>query len=144
MARRIALSLLVLAALAAQGCSSEPSAGAAGALRDVTLRMEVTAPDGTRSTARLTCRGTTARARGYLRNRPQAACRTARRNAGFLASLPARDRICTDVYGGPETARIRGTIGARAIDRRFSRRDGCEIADWKRAGNLLPPSRYVP
>lgn len=64
-------------------------------------------------------------------------CETARRLTDFLASEPPRDRVCTQIYGGPETGRIVGTIGERRIDRRFSKTNGCEIADWRRAEPLL-------
>ena len=39
---------------------------------------------------------------------------------------------------------MRGRIGARAVNRRFARRDGCEIADWRRAGLLLPTTAELP
>jgi hypothetical protein len=104
------------------------------------VALTITANDGAGhvSTAKLTCRGTSAAATGYLRPRAGAACRRARVLAAFLDVAPPPDRICTQVYGGPQTARVRGRIGSRVIDRRFSRRDGCEIADWTRAALLLP------
>ena len=64
-------------------------------------------------------------------------CDAARRLAPFLAAQPPEDRICTQIYGGPETARVHGTIGNRLIDRRFSKVNGCAIADWRRAESLL-------
>jgi hypothetical protein len=37
---------------------------------------------------------------------------------------------CTQQYGGPETARVSGTLRGEPIDARFSREQGCEIARW--------------
>ena len=91
----------------------------------------------------MTCRGGATRATGFLHGRAASACREARRSAAFLGSPPPVDRPCTEIYGGPDTGWIRGTIGRRTIDRRFSRVDGCAIADWGKAGLLLPASRFT-
>jgi hypothetical protein len=87
-------------------------------------------------TARLECRGRAASAQGFL-GEPSGACARARRLSAFLRTPPRRGRICAQLYGGPQTARIRGTIGGQAVARRFSRTDSCEIADWDRLGPLL-------
>ncbi|WP_320777909.1 SSI family serine proteinase inhibitor [Streptomyces sp. CRN 30] len=47
--------------------------------------------------------------------------------------------MCTMQYGGPATARITGTWAGRAVDARFDRRDGCEIARWDALVPVLPP-----
>jgi hypothetical protein len=41
-----------------------------------------------------------------------------------------RMTACTQQYGGPETARVTGTLRGEPIDARFSREQGCEIARW--------------
>ncbi|MBC3194707.1 subtilase-type protease inhibitor [Pseudonocardia sp. C8] len=46
--------------------------------------------------------------------------------------------MCTEIYGGPETARVTGTWGDRPVDARFSRVDGCEIARWDALDPVLP------
>jgi hypothetical protein len=43
--------------------------------------------------------------------------------------VPA-DLACTQIYGGPDEARVRGTLRGQAIDATFKRTDGCEIARW--------------
>jgi len=118
---------LVIAALAA--CGGDEREPARGDAATVDLVITVTSPQGTRETA-LEC-DASARSRR---------CETARRLAGFLAKQPPRDRVCTQIYGGPETAHVRGTIGDRRVDRRFSKTNGCEIADWKRVEPLLAPA----
>jgi len=119
--------------------ASAPTTVAAAAATGPRVALRVNANDGRghRRSASLSCRGSVASGTGYLRARAASACRRARQIAAFLASKP-EPRMCTQEYGGPQTARIRGTIGSRAIDRRFKRTDGCEISDWARAGTLLP------
>ena len=66
--------------------------------------------------------------------------------ASLLAGLvrPDRGRVCSQVYGGPDRALVRGRIGASSIRRWFGRADGCQIADWRRTGLLLPRPRGAP
>jgi hypothetical protein len=50
----------------------------------------------------------------------------------------ADDEICTQIYGGPQVARVTGTFEGRAVDVRYGRANGCEIHQWDSAGFLLP------
>jgi hypothetical protein len=51
-------------------------------------------------------------------------------------------RMCAEIYGGPQTARITGTVAGRRVDVRVARTDGCGIDDWTRLAWLLgPPER---
>lgn len=132
---RLATVLVTLAVVAVGGAVGI----ACGATKPV-VKLTVTydaGPDAMAKTATLRCTAKT-RATGFLHAAAARACRVARAQATFLAARPARDRVCTLIYGGPQTGRIRGTIGARKVDRRFSRTDGCQIADWTRAQGLLP------
>ena len=47
------------------------------------------------------------------------------------------DVACTQLYGGPETATISGTLEREQVDGRFARNDGCEIARWEKVSALL-------
>ena len=47
------------------------------------------------------------------------------------------DVACTELFGGPETATVAGTLRREAVDARFSRQDGCEIARWEKVSALL-------
>jgi hypothetical protein len=107
---------------------------------DLTVRyFDGTAPD---HVAHLRCRATSGHADGFLHDAGTGAgCRRARRIAAFLDAAPRKDRICTQIYGGPQRGRITGTIGAREVDRRFKRTDGCAIGDWQYAVPLLPRMR---
>ena len=44
---------------------------------------------------------------------------------------------CTQQYGGPETATVKGTLRGEAVSAEFSRVNGCEIARWQDAAPLL-------
>jgi hypothetical protein len=54
-----------------------------------------------------------------------------------LRPLPP-DTICTQIYGGPQTARVHGRLRGRPVDARFSRTNGCEIHRWDGVRFLLP------
>ena len=46
--------------------------------------------------------------------------------------------LCTQIYGGPEVARVTGRFRGNRIWAEFRRRDGCEIGRWERLRPLLP------
>jgi hypothetical protein len=66
-----------------------------------------------------------------------AACRKLNSFAAGFRPIP-KDVVCTDIYGGPQVARITGRYKGRRIWVRFARRNGCEIARWDRLRPLLP------
>jgi hypothetical protein len=70
---------------------------------------------------------------------PEAACRVLEANgAAALPSVP-KDKACTQIYGGPETASITGTWQGNQVTSTFARNDGCQISRWKLLEGLLPP-----
>jgi hypothetical protein len=135
-----AAAALVLATAAAAGALAGTGAAAQPTVR---LTVTFTRDGGAPLVAHLRCNGSRASADGFLRRVGAArACRHARRTAVFLARRPARGRACTQIFGGPERARVRGRIGARRIDRGLARTDGCRIADYDRVVPLVPrPAR---
>jgi Subtilisin inhibitor-like len=68
---------------------------------------------------------------------PRAAAACERLTAKALKPLPA-DTICTQIYGGPQQARVRGSFRGRPVDSRFSRANGCEIHRWDELRYLFP------
>jgi hypothetical protein len=68
---------------------------------------------------------------------PRAATACGQLTPAALQPLP-RDTICTQIYGGPQRARVRGRIDDRAVDARFSRSNGCEIHRWDSVRFLFP------
>jgi len=51
--------------------------------------------------------------------------------AAALKRAGDKVRACTEIYGGPETARVTGTLGGRRVDATIARNDGCGIADYE-------------
>jgi len=45
---------------------------------------------------------------------------------------------CTEIYGGPQVAEVRGTFRSHMVRARFTRTNGCEIARWNRVRFLFP------
>lgn len=48
-----------------------------------------------------------------------------------------RGVACTEIYGGPQVAEVRGTLRGRPVTARFSRTDGCQIERWNRVSFLF-------
>jgi hypothetical protein len=126
---------LLIVSLAIIGCGDEsaPSGKAA-------VDLSITASDGhgTTQRARLRCDGEEQRLSGFGGRNADDLCRVAKQLESFLSSEPDPRRACTQIYGGPETARISGTINGNDVNRRLSRTDGCRISDWERAAPLIP------
>ncbi len=66
-----------------------------------------------------------------------AACRKLNSFADALRPIP-KDVVCTDIYGGPQVARIVGRYKGRRIWVQVQRQNGCEVARWDRLRPLLP------
>ena len=49
------------------------------------------------------------------------------------------DRICTEIYGGPEVAEVSGTLDDQPVNTAIGRSDGCGIDDWDRMLTALVP-----
>ena len=45
---------------------------------------------------------------------------------------------CSQIYGGPQAALVRGAFRGRRVWATFSRRDGCAISRWNRVSFLFP------
>lgn len=144
MRRMAALGVLAAAlALGACGEADEPAAQQTPTAASEVIELTVVDDDGSgaKTTGTLTCRGADRRAEGTLDGgaSPAELCAQARGIADLLTSAPDKGRTCTQIYGGPETATVTGTIDDDKVDRRFSRTNGCELADFKRAAGLLQP-----
>lgn len=71
---------------------------------------------------------------------PAKACQTLQNNPAVLTPRPRnKEVICTQQYGGPQTATVTGTVDGVPVDAWFARRDGCEISWWNAAGSILGP-----
>ena len=76
---------------------------------------------------------------GTLPTRKRACAKLSDLPVGAFARVP-EDTICTQIYGGPQKAVVKGTVAGHRVWSSFRRRDGCEIARWARFSPwLLPP-----
>ena len=71
---------------------------------------------------------------------PSRACRLLRALRDPFAPVPP-DEVCTQIYGGPQVALVRGTFLGRRIWTYFKRTDGCQTGRWNHLTFLFPASR---
>ena len=67
-----------------------------------------------------------------------AACLAVKNNAAALSPAPRpTDQACTMQYGGPQEATVTGVVDGAPVETTFTLRDGCEIAAWNDAKDVL-------
>jgi len=72
--------------------------------------------------------------------RPAVACRKLSEGGRRLFAPTGGDGACTQIYGGPDVARIVGSVKGNRVWATLGRADGCQISRWDRlAPWLLPP-----
>ena len=127
---RIILVLACLAALGAAGCGEDDEqAATTGTLADLTITVD---PDGSRgakdaNTATVQCASA----------QDSKLCGIVSNLKGDVFEPTPGNVACTEQYGGPQTAAVKGTLHGEAIDAKFSRVNGCEISRWEQAAPLL-------
>ncbi len=68
----------------------------------------------------------------------EAACaRLVELGTDFFTARPEKDIICTQQYGGPQTASITGDFNGTSVLASFALTDGCEISRWKKVQDIL-------
>ena len=127
---RLALPMLAVAALGLSAAASS------GVQRDTALRVTYWENGIAGSvTWRLGC----SPPRGSLPRKAAACRRLAAGGPKLFAPLPP-NIACTQIYGGPQKARVTGTVAGKRVWATFTRTNGCEIDRWSRVSPwLLPP-----
>jgi hypothetical protein len=126
------------AALLLPACGSEGGDGGAEAAPTpptptIELRVEFF-PKGAGAageTATLTCDPV-----GGTHPRPGEACAALDAHPDALDPVPP-EAVCTQIYGGDQTATVIGVVRGREVDASFNRTNGCEIARWEGLAPLL-------
>jgi len=122
--------LIALVALLLAACGGEEDEPVVADEADLTVTVRPEGPDGPPETRRIQC--------GELgQGATSSDCR--RLASVTLKQLEPVPRLtaCTEIYGGPATARVRGTLRGERVDARFDRTNGCEIERWDRNRALL-------
>ena len=68
---------------------------------------------------------------------PAQACKALDAAGATVFEPVAKDQACTDIYGGPQTATVKGTYQGDKVDATFNRTNGCEIARWEQLGTTF-------
>lgn len=118
--------------------SSQPSTQPGGGNVDTELTITVRSSQTAAPTSRkLLCSGAVSVTGSTLPN-ADAACAALAAKAEILElKIPDKDQMCTEQYGGPQTANVAGTRGGKSINVSFSMTDGCQISRWNAASILL-------
>jgi subtilisin inhibitor-like len=77
---------------------------------------------------------------GGTLSRPSVACRRLETLGVKLFRPVPRGAVCTEVYGGPQVARVIGTVEGERVWAKFSRTNGCQIDRWNRLSPWLLPA----
>lgn len=118
------------------GAGPPPEAG-------VDLEITIEHPDIDAHTYRITCADDSAVVEGSDAIVADDACAQLAQESvqERLVEGPPEDRVCTEVYGGPDTATIVGSIDGRPVDTVIDRTNGCGIAEWDQLlSQVLPPA----
>lgn len=126
--RTCVAGLMVSVLLGGCGTAEEPTATTdstgAGTATDVTITVDA----GDTSTYTLTCDPA-----GGDHPDPETACAAlldaVSQDPSPLDPVPA-DQLCTEIYGGDQTALIEGTVEGQTVRAELSRVNGCEISRW--------------
>ncbi len=115
----LVLALVCAWAMAACGTPAEPG--------ESTSELTIVVDDGsgTKTTWQLSCDPA-----GGTHPDPEAACRALAEHGETALPAVPKDQMCTQQYGGPETATITGTWQGEPVNSTLSRKNGCEIARW--------------
>ena len=131
MSARTAVACLL--ALVAGGCGGGDDATddpAAAAAVDLTVTLRPKGPDGPARQRHIRCEQVG----------PSAGTAVCQGLAGLtpaqLKPVPA-NVACTQIYGGPASASVRGTLLGKHVDAQFKLTKGCEIERWDRNRVLL-------
>jgi ABC-type Fe3+-hydroxamate transport system substrate-binding protein len=58
--------------------------------------------------------------------------------AGATVFKPVpKSRVCSMLYGGPQTATVKGNYLGKAVNATFKRTNGCEVERWEKLGTTF-------
>jgi hypothetical protein len=128
----VRLAVLGFVLLLATGCMSSSTSGGDDGSESTSLEISVT-PGGEAPTKVWTLRCPEG---GTLPDAAEA-CNKLESLDDPFAPVP-KDVACTQIYGGPQEADVRGVFRGRPVEAHFDRGNGCEIARWDKVQFLFP------
>ncbi len=129
---------LAFAAAALCACAS----GSAGTSATGTALTVTYWADGANTAARVQWTLRCNPPRGTLRRAATACRKLTTGGARLFAGVP-QDVACTEIYGGPQVARVVGRVKGTRVWASLSRTNGCQIARWNRLSPWLLPAGGV-
>lgn len=114
--------------------STGPTAGSTGSPTAGGSQLTIVVDDGagTTTTWTLTCDPV-----GGSHPEPERACAVVEKNRSALDPVP-KDKMCAQVYSGPQRATVSGTWRHEQVQASLSRINSCETARWDALDPLLP------
>jgi hypothetical protein len=128
----VRFAVLGFVLLLATGCMSRNTSGEDGGSESTSLEISVT-PGGEAPTKIWTLRCPEG---GTLPDAAEA-CNKLESLDDPFAPVP-KHVACTQIYGGPQEADVRGVFRGRPVEAHFDRGNGCEIARWDKVQFLFP------
>lgn len=127
------VAVLVLAGCATSAPVASPPAQAGSADLKISISFDGKSVD---SEYHLLCDGDQAKKSSTL---PEAneACQLLMKDPELLTAKVSGQQSCTEIYGGPATATVKGKLGEQPIQTSFDRHNGCAIATWDALAPLL-------
>ena len=55
-----------------------------------------------------------------------------------------KGQMCTQIFGGPQTATVKGTYKGKKVDATFGRKNGCEVKRWNDLAAIFGPLAHTP
>ena len=145
--KRALMIVVAIAALAA-GCGDDDTGDvpvSTGPYAVANLRIVYEHPDVGTITYQVSCEGDTATIVGDIGGIDAAEACTALKDPAVRQRLvdgPPADQACTEIYGGPETAVISGSVEGEQVETMVDRANGCGIDDWDNLlSTMLPAPR---
>ena len=134
------LRILVAGSMLLAACGGNTASSGAATTLTVSVVSEGTEPQ----EFTLACGAPPSGTAPHLATREDAerACATVEdpANRRRLVGGPDQDRVCTQIYGGPQVAEVRGTVRDEPVETNFHRADGCGITDWETFEAFLGPA----
>ena len=135
------------AAIALSGCGSEQADGGAGSgapdsgvVQPAKPRTDLTVSVRARESATAKTWKLTCDPAGGDHPDAQRACNAlaaAKTQAKDPFAPPPQDQMCTQIYGGPQVATVKGTWQGKPVTATFTRKNGCELKRWSDLGPLF-------